>query len=284
MAARPGTVPYRAPAAPGPEPLLPAGSWSATPVPAPPAPMPVPPAPAPGWEHRPSTLPGDPPWARLAMFGAGAAMLYAADDEVRDLVQAERSDATDRLADLARPMGDRLPPLAVLGGLYAYGAASGDPELQRDALRGMGGVALSQLAVETLKHLTHRVRPRDGEGARAWEGPSVDPAHRSFPSGHAATAFALATALSASAGDRPAVAVPAYAAATLTALSRVHDDKHWISDVFVGAALGTLLTRLMYAWDDTRDAADASPPAGRVVLGPMPDEPGAVGLGFELYY
>lgn len=74
--------------------------------------------------------------------------------------------------------------------------------------------------------------------------------HRSFPSGHAVSAFALAAGLTAEADDAWGedalwVAVPAVAMATVTALSRVVDDQHWLSDVVAGAGLGTLAAVLV---------------------------------------
>lgn len=59
---------------------------------------------------------------------------------------------------------------------------------------------------------------------------------RAMPSGHTSTTFASATALSYAYGW--IAAVPAYAAATFTALTRVSDDAHWLSDTVAGAAVG----------------------------------------------
>ncbi len=60
----------------------------------------------------------------------------------------------------------------------------------------------------------------------------------SFPSGHSANAFALATALARRYGGR--VAVPAYALAALVPVARIHERHHYLSDVVTGAGLGTL--------------------------------------------
>ena len=59
----------------------------------------------------------------------------------------------------------------------------------------------------------------------------------SFPSGHAATAFAAAAVIERHFGYR--MSVPAMAIATYVGTSRLHDNRHFLSDVVFGAALGT---------------------------------------------
>lgn len=58
----------------------------------------------------------------------------------------------------------------------------------------------------------------------------------SFPSGHSAAAFAAAPVLASHFGGR--VGTLAYLAAVTTAMGRVEDRKHYVSDVVFGAALG----------------------------------------------
>lgn len=60
---------------------------------------------------------------------------------------------------------------------------------------------------------------------------------RSFPSGHTSNSFLTATVAREIYGDK--VGVPAYIMACVTGLSRIHDNKHFVSDVIFGAALGT---------------------------------------------
>lgn len=73
------------------------------------------------------------------------------------------------------------------------------------------------------------------------ERPNHESLHVSFPSGHSASTFALATVAQRHLGWK--VGVPAYGIATYTAWSRVRDNKHWISDTVFGSALGIAIGR-----------------------------------------
>jgi membrane-associated phospholipid phosphatase len=63
--------------------------------------------------------------------------------------------------------------------------------------------------------------------------------HYSFPSGHAAGTFAIATVLETLHG--PKWGIPAYAVASLVSFSRIDMNAHFISDVAFGAALGSAI-------------------------------------------
>jgi membrane-associated phospholipid phosphatase len=82
---------------------------------------------------------------------------------------------------------------------------------------------LTQLTVQTAKHVIHRPRP-DGSD------------RMSLPSGHAAGTFATATVLQRHFGWK--VGAPAYAAAAYVAGSRMSANKHHLSDVIMGAGFG----------------------------------------------
>ncbi|HXZ57055.1 MAG TPA: phosphatase PAP2 family protein [Gaiellaceae bacterium] len=60
----------------------------------------------------------------------------------------------------------------------------------------------------------------------------------SFPSGHAATAFACATVI---AWTAPRLAVPAFVLAAAISWSRIYVGVHWPLDVLGGAVLGVLV-------------------------------------------
>lgn len=72
-------------------------------------------------------------------------------------------------------------------------------------------------------------------------------AAHSFPSGHTSVAFTGATALYLEYRDtNPFLAFSGYGFSTATGILRVTNNKHWISDVIVGAGIGMLSSRLTW--------------------------------------
>jgi hypothetical protein len=90
-------------------------------------------------------------------------------------------------------------------------------------------------AVESLKSTSKVTRP-DGSN------------RKSFPSGHTAIAFMTATMVHKEYGltRSPWYSVGAYSVATTVAVSRIMNNKHWMSDVLVGAGVGVLSTEIGY--------------------------------------
>jgi membrane-associated phospholipid phosphatase len=88
--------------------------------------------------------------------------------------------------------------------------------------------------VYALKYTVGEARPDTGKA-------------NSFPSGHTAQAFTAATFLSREYGDRSIfVSIGAYATATTVGVFRMLNNRHWVSDVLVGAGIGILSTDLVY--------------------------------------
>jgi membrane-associated phospholipid phosphatase len=100
-------------------------------------------------------------------------------------------------------------------------------------------IAVSGLLAQLIKHFLGRARPSlmAQVGAFHFQFLSIKASLASFPSGHATTAFAAATALSLFA---PLMALPLFATATLIAASRVAIGAHYLSDVLAGSVLGAI--------------------------------------------
>jgi membrane-associated phospholipid phosphatase len=120
---------------------------------------------------------------------------------------------------------------AQLGGafaVYSIARATGHQrvaEVGSDLFRAQ---LLTQAMVQTMKVTFQRERP-DGSNKL------------SLPSGHTASAIATATVLSRQFGWK--VGIPAYAAGAYVAASRMSANKHHITDVMVGAAVGIVAGR-----------------------------------------
>lgn len=69
----------------------------------------------------------------------------------------------------------------------------------------------------------------------------------SFPSGHTASAFWAATIFHKEYSKKyPWISVMSYGIATTTGALRVMNNRHWFSDICVGAGIGILTTELVY--------------------------------------
>lgn len=125
------------------------------------------------------------------------------------------------------------PAIAMLG--LKIGGIQGRSSWGRMLVSDAFSASLMAIAVNTLKHTVKVMRP-DGSN------------RHSFPSGHSATAFMTATMLHKEYGmtRSPWYSIGAYTAATLTGLSRQMNNKHWLSDVLVGAGIGILSTEVGY--------------------------------------
>ena len=126
--------------------------------------------------------------------------------------------------------------------------------MRKAAVRGVLSIAAtSPVANAVLKPLLPRRRPAASE-LPAYQTIANPPRSSSFPSGHAASSAAFATAV-AMESPRTALAVVPLAAAV--AYSRVHVGVHWTSDVVVGAALGTGVALATERWWPVREQDEA---------------------------
>jgi membrane-associated phospholipid phosphatase len=120
------------------------------------------------------------------------------------------------------------------GGLaYAAGCAEHRNHLRDTGLTVLDALAAAGVADLGLKLAFDRQFPyTPGSTGKFWGG------GRSFPSGHAASGFAFAAAISHRYRDKRWLKWGAYGLATGLALSRYPAKRHYASDILVGSALG----------------------------------------------
>jgi membrane-associated phospholipid phosphatase len=133
-------------------------------------------------------------------------------------------------------------------GIAAAVAVIGGHRGRRGALEGVASIGASSALVNLgVKSLVDRRRP-DRVGADLFRARHVPtPSSTSFPSGHAASAFAFTYGVS---RHLPWLAVPLGLLATLVAYSRVHTGVHYPGDVLVGSVLGAGTATMVAAAHD----------------------------------
>ncbi|WP_256539714.1 phosphatase PAP2 family protein [Mucilaginibacter aquariorum] len=150
-----------------------------------------------------------------------------------NLQQSRTPPQTDVMLFLSRTnmYGDIGVPAALLVG----GIISNDSQMRQNSLYIASSTAVSYGLMVLIKHLVKRRRP-------FVQNINIVPVYRagstSFPSGHAATSFSTAMALS-NAYPKWYVIAPSFLWAGSVSYSRMYLGVHYPTDVTAGAILGT---------------------------------------------
>ncbi|MGZ5468455.1 MAG: phosphatase PAP2 family protein [Candidatus Aminicenantales bacterium] len=170
------------------------------------------------------------------------------------------------------------PVITRMGTYGAWGTAAvflgvgligGDKKSTETAVLASSAMLQSGILVTVLKGIFGRQRPFWADGVDHWSGPvgfikmfgsGQSGRYDSFPGGHSITAFSLATVVAMQYRKSVWVPIVAYSLATGVALSRVTENKHWLSDSLVGGVLGCVIGRLVVR--NHRSRYHAAPPAG----------------------
>ena len=180
-------------------------------------------------------------WWHGAIYLGGISTLMLLDNAVRSGSQDLRGIDGDRFASSIRRFGQPEVYATTAAGLLAAGLITGDRRITGAGRRVAASLALTAGMIYTGKAVMGRARPddpiHDGDDFGLFSG------RGSLPSGHTAMAFAFATSLSDEI-DRPWATIGLYTAAGAVGWSRIHDNRHWFSDVAAGAVLGIASAKL----------------------------------------
>lgn len=202
------------------------------------------------------TLPHHPVFSRNdAFFGAGliagTVLVSRLDKSVaqdfQDTVTTPPSSLVRNATKTFNAVG--IPgSMLVPGAMYLIGIAGRNRGLADAGLHTGEAVVLAELMTELMKWSFGRERPyftadpNQFQFGRGFKGE----AYSSFPSGHASGAFAAAAAATAEVSSRSPraaifVAPLAFGTATMVGWARLQSNRHWLSDVFMSAGMGTLI-------------------------------------------
>jgi undecaprenyl-diphosphatase len=184
-------------------------------------------------------------------------------DALRDLGAVDRAvyeavarTPTGHLDDPVRQLSAAAHNSKLWLGIAAAFALAGGRRGRRAALEGVVAIGVTSATVNLgVKQVARRRRP-DRDHPAAFEDRHVPmPGSTSFPSGHAASAFAFAYAVG---RHLPVLALPVRLLAAAVAYSRVHTGVHYPGDVVIGSVTGAGTAAMVAAVADRAARARAS--------------------------
>ena len=154
-----------------------------------------------------------------------------------------------RMASIVRNIA--LPGSTIIGpSMYAIGRLSKQDRVAQLGLHGTEALLLGAGMGTVLKDAFGRARPfvdtisPNPDDFQLLRGFKRGDDYRSFPSGHTLAAFAAAAAVSAETSRwwswaSYTIGPAMYGGAAAVGVSRMYNNRHWASDVILGAAIGT---------------------------------------------
>ncbi|MEJ7738953.1 MAG: phosphatase PAP2 family protein [Chitinophagaceae bacterium] len=182
---------------------------------------------------------------RASLVVAGTGLLLLGDREINRFVARNQTTAVGEITTVIEPFGNTYPPL-ILTGLYLTGLITKNRKLEHASLATAKSLGVSTVIYIAVKSVIRRQRPFRTGNPYNFAAPFSQKGYNSFPSGHTNTVFCVATAMSLEYRHVTWVPYVSYSIATITALSRLYQNRHWASDVFFGAALSHFVTKAVY--------------------------------------
>ena len=203
-----------------------------------------------------------------AGFGAATVALAPVDRQMAEELQDPRTQTNRFFRHAAtgfRVLGFPGAPI-IGGGLYVVGRIGHYDRVADLGLHSTEAILLGGGITSLIKGLAGRARPYVSADTSPHDfqfGRGLDRSgdYASFPSGHSTAAFAAAAAVTTETArlwprSTWYVGPIMYGGAAMVGLSRMYNNKHWASDVAVGAAIGTFsglkVTRYHHAHPDNR--------------------------------
>ena len=170
-----------------------------------------------------------------------ALALYSSDEHIATYTQKHRTDSTNNFSSDVRSAADNA--IYALGAWYLYGKFGHDTRARSTALLSLEGALISGFFTSTVKIISGRKRPNITSDSSDWRGWGYTDS--AFTSGHSSSAWAVASVISHEYHEHRWVPFAAYTSAALVSWSRLNDNKHWASDVFVGGLIGYYTGKLL---------------------------------------
>lgn len=181
---------------------------------------------------------------------ASAWLIRPLDEPYAARLQDSSTQANRRLHELSKLVRTTTAPGSYIIGttMYLAGRVTKERHLTELGLRGTEALLVGEAVGGVLKVLAGRqrpdVEPRNANGFSFMRGLTGGDEYHSFPSGHTLAAFAAAAAVTSETSvwwprTQFVVGPLLFGGAAITGMSRMYDNRHWASDVIVGAGLGT---------------------------------------------
>lgn len=170
---------------------------------------------------------------------AGTGLLYIADNDVRSFFLNHEDEVPKELKDFGFYFGKPQNFFILTGSIYGIGLLTANENFRHTGVLIITSAAASGIYQSLTKTVVGRARPSNGKhnDFKPFENTA---AFHSFPSGHAILSFSMAHAI-AKQFENIWVKAGIYTLGSISPISRLWADAHWVSDVGLGVVFSIVI-------------------------------------------
>lgn len=176
----------------------------------------------------------------LGATAVGTGVLFLTDKHTATYFENQGEGVPNGVKDFGYNFGKPLFNYGVTGGIYFYGLLTNNEKVRYTGVLMITSASVGGLIQQVLKTATGRARPSTGIGHDSFRPFDGSQAFSSFPSGHTVLAVTTFYAISKQ-FKNPWMKASCYLVGSITPLSRLWDNKHWASDVFLSTVMSVAI-------------------------------------------
>ncbi|WGK63905.1 phosphatase PAP2 family protein [Croceiramulus getboli] len=184
--------------------------------------------------------------------------LYTIDTDIRREFGVQRDYIPEPILDYGTYAGNPQNSYGAMGAVYLYGLFTRNEKLRRTGVLLIASATATGFVQQLAKSAVGRARPEAGLGKHFFKPFGGSSAYRSFPSGHTVLTFTSAHVI-AKQFKSPWVKAGIYAVGLIPGLSRIYNDAHWASDVFLSLAMSYFMVEAIDFYLDRKYAQKYNP-------------------------
>ncbi|AZQ45242.1 phosphatase PAP2 family protein [Nonlabens ponticola] len=190
---------------------------------------------------------------KLGGVAAVTGGLLFVDGDIRDIARDTKDDVPEILLDYGYYAGAPQNNYGAMGAVYLTGLFTKNEKLRRTGVLLISSATATGFLQQLTKSLAGRARPGKELGRNHFKPFGGSAGYRSFPSGHAVLTFTNAHVI-AKQFKNPWVKAGIYTVGVIPGLSRIYDDQHWASDVFLSWAMSYFMVEAIDLYLDRKYA------------------------------
>lgn len=193
----------------------------------------------------------DDDFLRLGGVAVGTLGLYAFDETIRNGFLSHKEDVPDIFLDYGWYAGSPQNNYGFTGAIYLTGLFTRNEKLRRTGVLLISSATATGFLQQLTKSAVGRGRPGVDLGKNHFRPFGGSSSYRSFPSGHAVLTFTNAHVI-AKQFKSWWVKAPIYTIGLIPGITRIYEDAHWASDVFLSWALSYFIVEAIDIYLDKK--------------------------------